>query len=147
MHMPVINTPRYAQAEPRSARSTRASRLANGNSENACTTASASRPLDDFGSDDTLLGIKVGGRLVDQVDVGAEAQGNDEGDALELTAGQVWHLPSHHGRCPPRREHGKQAPRAQRVVRRWEIGEFRTRGSRRPQSRVWPQGSGALKRP
>ena len=45
--------------------------------------------LDDARGDDTLLGVEVGGRLVDDVDVGGHAEGEHDGDTLQLTTGQV----------------------------------------------------------
>ena len=48
--------------------------------------------LDDARGDDTLLGVEVGRGLVDQVDVGGHAEGEHDGDALQLTTGQVLDL-------------------------------------------------------
>ena len=45
--------------------------------------------LDDARGDDTLLGVEVGGRLVDDVDVGGHTEGEHNGDTLQLTTGQV----------------------------------------------------------
>lgn len=45
--------------------------------------------LDDTGGDNTLLGIQVGGRLVNQVEVGGHTQSQDNGDTLQFTTGQV----------------------------------------------------------
>ena len=45
--------------------------------------------LDDARGDDTLLRVEVGGRLVDDVDVGGHAEGEHDGDTLQLTTGQV----------------------------------------------------------
>lgn len=38
---------------------------------------------------DTLLGVKISGRLVNQVDVGGNSEGKDNGDSLKFTTGQV----------------------------------------------------------
>lgn len=43
-------------------------------------------PLDDTSGNDTLFGIEVGGRLVDQVDVGGFTEGEDDGDSLQLSS-------------------------------------------------------------
>lgn len=48
--------------------------------------------LDDARGDETLLRVEVGGRLVDHVDVGGHAKGEDDGDTLQLTTGQVLHF-------------------------------------------------------
>ena len=48
--------------------------------------------LDDLGGHQSLLGVQVGRRLVDQVDVGRLAQTQGQGDALELTTGQILDL-------------------------------------------------------
>lgn len=48
--------------------------------------------LDDTRGDNTLLGIEVGGRLVDDVDVGGHTEGEHDGDTLQFTTGQVLHL-------------------------------------------------------
>lgn len=45
--------------------------------------------LDDTGGNDTLLGVKVGGRLVDNVDIGGQAQGQDDGHSLQFTTRQM----------------------------------------------------------
>lgn len=45
--------------------------------------------LDDTGSNDTLLGIQVGRRLVNEVDIGGHAQREDNGNTLQFTTGQV----------------------------------------------------------
>lgn len=45
--------------------------------------------LDDAGGDDTLLGVEVGGGLVDEVDVCGHAEGEDDSDTLEFSAGEV----------------------------------------------------------
>ena len=45
-------------------------------------------PLDHLGGDQTLLGVEVGRRLIDQVDVGRLAEAQADGGPLELTAGQ-----------------------------------------------------------
>jgi hypothetical protein len=45
--------------------------------------------LDDARGDDTLLRVEVGGRLVDDVDVGGHAEGEHNGDTLQLTTRQV----------------------------------------------------------
>mmetsp|Transcript_2192 Transcript_2192/g.4783 ORF Transcript_2192/g.4783 Transcript_2192/m.4783 type:complete len:305 (-) Transcript_2192:682-1596(-) len=44
--------------------------------------------LDDLGAVDPLLAVQVGGRLVDEVDVGGRAQGEADGEALQLAPGQ-----------------------------------------------------------
>ena len=45
--------------------------------------------LDDSRGNDTLLGIEVGRRLVDQVDISGDTEGQDNGDTLQFTTGQV----------------------------------------------------------
>lgn len=45
--------------------------------------------LDDAGNNDTLLGVKIGGRLVDHVDIGWETQCKHDGDTLQFTTRQV----------------------------------------------------------
>jgi len=45
--------------------------------------------LDDTRGDNTLLGVEVGGRLVDDVDVGGHAKSEHNGDTLQLTTRQV----------------------------------------------------------
>lgn len=45
--------------------------------------------LDDTRGDNTLLRVEVGGRLVDDVDVGGHAEGEHNGDTLQLTTRQV----------------------------------------------------------
>ena len=45
--------------------------------------------LDDAGGNDTLLGVQVGGGLVDEVNVGGDTEGQNDGDALQFTTGQV----------------------------------------------------------
>ena len=42
-----------------------------------------------LGSHKTLLGVKVGRGLVDEIDVGRLAEAEGHGNALQLTAGQV----------------------------------------------------------
>lgn len=48
--------------------------------------------LDDARRDNTLFGIEVGGRLVDNVDVGGHTEGEHDGDTLQFTTGQVLHF-------------------------------------------------------
>jgi hypothetical protein len=45
--------------------------------------------LDDTRGDNTLLGVEVGRRLVDDVDVGGHSKGEHNGDTLQLTTRQV----------------------------------------------------------
>jgi len=45
--------------------------------------------LDDTRGDDTLLGVEVGGRLVNDVDVGGHAESEHNGDTLQLTTRQI----------------------------------------------------------
>ena len=45
--------------------------------------------LDDTGADDTLLGIEVGGRLVNQVNIGRQTESHNNGYTLQFTTGQV----------------------------------------------------------
>lgn len=45
-------------------------------------------PLDNLGSVDTLLRIKVCRRLVDEVNVGGDSQSKTNGDTLELSTGE-----------------------------------------------------------
>ena len=45
--------------------------------------------LDDARCDNTLFGIEVGGRLVDNVDVCGHTEGEHDGDTLQFTTGQV----------------------------------------------------------
>jgi len=45
--------------------------------------------LDDTGSNDTLLGIEVGTRLIDEVDIGRDTKSQDDSDTLQFTTGQV----------------------------------------------------------
>lgn len=45
--------------------------------------------LDDSRGNDTLLGIEVGRGLVDQVDISGDTEGEDNGDTLQFTTGQV----------------------------------------------------------
>lgn len=45
--------------------------------------------LDYACSNDTLLGVQVGGRLIDQVDVGGHTQGQHDGNTLKFTTGQM----------------------------------------------------------
>ncbi|KAI6772291.1 hypothetical protein HG530_003249 [Fusarium avenaceum] len=45
--------------------------------------------LDDSRSNDTLLGIKVGRGLVNQVDIGRDTESKDNGNTLQFTTGQV----------------------------------------------------------
>lgn len=47
---------------------------------------------DDLGADNTLLRVKVSGRLIDQVDVGWNTKCKDDGDSLQLTTRQVLDL-------------------------------------------------------
>ena len=49
-------------------------------------------PLDDLGRVQTLLGVQVGGRLVNQVHVRRLAQTQRQGHALQLSSRQVQHL-------------------------------------------------------
>lgn len=56
---------------------------------------SVNEPFDDFGGVKTLLRVQVGRGLVNQVDIGRFAKGEDDGDALQLTARQVLHLQIH----------------------------------------------------
>mmetsp|Transcript_16970 Transcript_16970/g.36917 ORF Transcript_16970/g.36917 Transcript_16970/m.36917 type:complete len:509 (-) Transcript_16970:689-2215(-) len=46
-------------------------------------------PLDRLGGDDALLGVEVGGGLVDEVDVRRLPQAHRDGHALQLAAGEV----------------------------------------------------------
>ncbi len=46
----------------------------------------------DLGGYDALLGVEVGGGLVDEVDVGRGSQRQSNGHALQLTSTQVLHL-------------------------------------------------------
>lgn len=48
--------------------------------------------LDDPGGNDTLLGVEVCRRLIDQVDIGWDTQGQDNGNTLQLTTRQVLDL-------------------------------------------------------
>lgn len=48
--------------------------------------------LDDTRGDDTLLRIEVGGRLINDIDVGRHAESEDDGDTLKFTTGQVLDL-------------------------------------------------------
>ena len=48
--------------------------------------------LDDACGDDTLFGVEVGGGLINDVDVGWHAEGEDDGDALQFTTGEVLHF-------------------------------------------------------
>ena len=52
----------------------------------------AGRGWKHLGGDDALLGVEVGGGLVDEVDVGGRAQRQHERDALQLAAAEVAHL-------------------------------------------------------
>lgn len=45
--------------------------------------------LDNARGNDTLFGVEVGRRLVDYVDVGWQTQGEDNGDSLQFTTGQM----------------------------------------------------------
>lgn len=45
--------------------------------------------LDNTRCNDTLLGVEVGGRLVDEVNIGGDTKGKDDGYALQFTTGQV----------------------------------------------------------
>ena len=49
-------------------------------------------PLDDLGSHQPLLRVKVGGRLVDKVDVCRFAKAKCHGHALQLSARKVLNL-------------------------------------------------------
>lgn len=49
-------------------------------------------PLDDPGSHQSLLGVQVGRRFIDQVNVSWFAQTQCEGNSLQLTTRQVLHL-------------------------------------------------------
>lgn len=44
-----------------------------------------------LGCGDTLFAIKIGRRLVDEVDVGRGAQSHNNGHALKLSARQILH--------------------------------------------------------
>lgn len=48
--------------------------------------------LDDTRGNDTLLGVEVGRRLVNQVNVGRETESKDNGNTLQFTTGQVLDL-------------------------------------------------------
>jgi hypothetical protein len=48
--------------------------------------------LDNAGSDDTLLGVEVGGGLVDQVDIRGLTECEDDGHTLQFSSGQVLDL-------------------------------------------------------
>ena len=45
--------------------------------------------LDNSGSNDALLGVEVGGRLVNEVDIRWHAKGKDNCNTLQFTTGQV----------------------------------------------------------
>lgn len=45
--------------------------------------------LDDSRGNDTLLGIEIGRRFINQVDIGGHTQGEDNGNTLQFTTGQV----------------------------------------------------------
>lgn len=45
--------------------------------------------FDDAGCDDTLLGVEVGRRLVDNVNVGRQTEGQNNGHSLQFTTGQM----------------------------------------------------------
>lgn len=45
--------------------------------------------LDNSGGDDTLLGVKVGGRFVDNVDIGRQTQCQNDGNSLQFTTRQM----------------------------------------------------------
>lgn len=45
--------------------------------------------LDDAGGDNTLLGVEVGGRLIDNVDISGHTQSQDDGHSLQFTARQM----------------------------------------------------------
>lgn len=49
-------------------------------------------PLNDSGGHQSLLGVQVGGGLIDEVHVGRFSQTEREGDSLQLTSGQVLYL-------------------------------------------------------
>ena len=49
----------------------------------------------DFGGNDALLGVQVGGGLIDQVDVSRSAQRQRDGHTLQLPSTQILHLHSH----------------------------------------------------
>ena len=49
-------------------------------------------PFDNFSGDETLFGIEIRGRLVDEVDIGGLAQAQGNGDALQLSSRQVLNL-------------------------------------------------------
>jgi hypothetical protein len=51
-----------------------------------------SGPLDDAGGDNALFRVEVGGRLVNQVNIGGLAQAQHNGHTLQLAARQVLHL-------------------------------------------------------
>ena len=49
-------------------------------------------PLDDAGGNDTLLGVEVGRRLINEVNVSGHAECEHNGDSLKFTTGQVLDL-------------------------------------------------------
>lgn len=48
--------------------------------------------LDDTGSNNTLLGIEVSGRLVNEVDISWDTKGENDGNTLQFSSGQVLDL-------------------------------------------------------
>lgn len=54
-----------------------------------CTSRRQDETLDDFRGSDTLFGVKVGGGLIDQVDVCRETQGQNNGDSLQFSTRQT----------------------------------------------------------
>jgi hypothetical protein len=46
------------------------------------------KPFDDFCSNDTLLRIEVGGRFINEVNIGGGTKTEDQGDTLEFPTGE-----------------------------------------------------------
>lgn len=49
-------------------------------------------PFDDAGGDDTLLGVKIGAWLIDEVDICWNTQGKNDSNTLQFTAREILHF-------------------------------------------------------